>query len=74
MELMPSEMANPILDSTDRPTSLIIVACSRASRDTSDRAFFAPSLRNIITFITERFDVEIQRRVLQVAYWHMGSG
>ena len=63
---MPSEVSSPILDGADRPTSLIIVACSRASRDTSDRAFFAPSLRNIIAFITDRFDVEIQRKVLQV--------
>ena len=66
---MPSELSSSILDQADRPTSLLIVACGRASRDTSDRSYYAASLRNIVAFLIDNFDAETQKSVLQVGYF-----
>ena len=68
IELMPSELSSSILDQADRPTSLLIVACGRASRDTSDRSYYAASLRNIVAFLVDNFDAETQKSVLQVGF------
>ena len=66
MKLMPSELTRATMDSTDRPTSILICACSRASQDTSDKSFFLACVRKIFDRLTDYYDEDTQKVVLQV--------
>ena len=63
---MPSELTVATLDSSDRPTSILIVACAKASLETTERPFFAASLRNMIAYLTDHYDEETLKNALQV--------
>jgi len=66
MELMPLEVCRATIDSSDRPTSILLAACHHAAQDTSDRRYYKDVVNNIIAFLLDKCDVETQKLTFEM--------